>query len=234
MSKFQNLTGQKFGRLTVIERAENKGKNTMWLCRCDCGNKTYVSRTHLKNGDIKSCGCLNSELSALRRKKYNHYEHKDGYYIGYSEQGDKFYIDECDYETINHIYWYKGRNGYFYGDNVKTKKLVLLHRVIMEVLNEPNIVIDHINHNKTDNRRSNLRKCTVKQNNLNTMKKVTNTSGCTGVSWDKSRNKWKSVIGYNHKTIHLGRFTNYDEAVKIRKQAEEKYFGEFAYKENTG
>lgn len=53
----EDLSGQCFGKLTVIERAKNKGKATMWHCRCECGNETIVSAGHLKEGATKSCGC---------------------------------------------------------------------------------------------------------------------------------------------------------------------------------
>ena len=62
MGKFVDLTGQKFGRLTVIERAENKGKKTAWLCQCECGNVSVVRSCHLKSGAIVSCGCLQKEI----------------------------------------------------------------------------------------------------------------------------------------------------------------------------
>ena len=64
MGKFEDLTGQKFGKLTVIERCENyitpKGQhNTQWLCKCDCGNEKNVKALNLKNGNTKSCGHCN-------------------------------------------------------------------------------------------------------------------------------------------------------------------------------
>lgn len=59
--KFQDLTGNKYNHLTVLKRAPNQGKNTMWECRCDCGNITTVSAPHLKSGHTKSCGCLHKE-----------------------------------------------------------------------------------------------------------------------------------------------------------------------------
>lgn len=62
MGNFIDLTGQKFGRLTVIKRVENsKTKGALWLCKCDCGNETIVQSGNLKNGNSKSCGCLNRE-----------------------------------------------------------------------------------------------------------------------------------------------------------------------------
>lgn len=52
----------------------------------------------------------------------------------------------------------------------------------------------------------------------------TNTSGVTGVTWDKSRNKWRAQIVFQGKAHHLGRYTEKEDAIKARKEAEEKYF----------
>lgn len=67
MTKPLNLVGQKFGRLTVIERAENDKKgNTRWLCSCSCGGKTTVGVYHLTRGKIQSCGCIKKEMLSNR------------------------------------------------------------------------------------------------------------------------------------------------------------------------
>ena len=57
----ENLTGQRFGKLIVLDRVGTKNKNTTWLCQCDCGNKVIVRKDHLKSGNTQSCGCLNQE-----------------------------------------------------------------------------------------------------------------------------------------------------------------------------
>jgi len=63
MGKLINLKGKKFGRLTVIKRAENnKWGYTRWLCKCDCGNEKVVDGNSLRNGHTKSCGCLRKDL----------------------------------------------------------------------------------------------------------------------------------------------------------------------------
>lgn len=63
----KDLTGQRFGRLTVIERAQNDSScHAMWLCRCDCGTEKVVGARHLQSGDVRSCGCLARELSSVR------------------------------------------------------------------------------------------------------------------------------------------------------------------------
>lgn len=71
---FKDITGQKFGRLTVISyfpgTVENPGK---WLCRCICGNTKKVDGNHLRRGNCKSCGCLAREETSKRSKKSGTY-----------------------------------------------------------------------------------------------------------------------------------------------------------------
>lgn len=75
MAKYQDLTGNKYGRLTVLGRAKNGVSNRgykviKWECICDCGSKNYVTTGNLKSGRVKSCGCLNSELVTKRNFKH--------------------------------------------------------------------------------------------------------------------------------------------------------------------
>jgi len=63
MGKIKDLTGQRFGRLTVIKiNGRTKDKSVTWLCRCDCGNETIVVGQNLSNGNTKSCGCYHKEV----------------------------------------------------------------------------------------------------------------------------------------------------------------------------
>lgn len=57
-----DITGQRFGRLTVLKRTVNYSKNSVWLCRCECGRTKMVQFGHLRNQLIRSCGCLQREL----------------------------------------------------------------------------------------------------------------------------------------------------------------------------
>ena len=57
MRKRLDLTGQRFGRITVLRPAENIGVKTAWVCRCDCGRETVVKTYHLRDGHTRSCGC---------------------------------------------------------------------------------------------------------------------------------------------------------------------------------
>lgn len=71
MGIFIDLTGKKYNKLTVLKRVENKNKQTMWLCQCDCGNKVIVSGGNLKNGHTTSCGCYSIQNKIKRAKEKN-------------------------------------------------------------------------------------------------------------------------------------------------------------------
>lgn len=67
MPKALDLTGQKFGRLTVKKQAPSRSGKTYWICECDCGEEKEIQGTHLKTGAIKSCGCLQAETFKKNR-----------------------------------------------------------------------------------------------------------------------------------------------------------------------
>lgn len=70
MPKHKDLTGQRFGRLVVVRRAENDAhQNTRWLCRCECGMERVVLGKNLRNGSTRSCGCLHDEKARERMTK---------------------------------------------------------------------------------------------------------------------------------------------------------------------
>jgi len=111
-------------------------------------------------------------------------------------------------------------------------KRILAHRIAWALHSGswPDKQIDHINGIKTDNRIKNLRLATNSQNGKNHGKNKNNTSGYQGVSWDKINNKWRALIKVDKKSICLGRHVLFEDAVKARQEAEEKYFGEWARK----
>jgi len=71
MSNFKDLTGQKFGRLTVIKRVEKpthiKSRGSYWLCKCECKNEKIIFGQNLKGGDTTSCGCYHVEISSIKK-----------------------------------------------------------------------------------------------------------------------------------------------------------------------
>lgn len=233
---FIDLTGQRFGRLTVIKRVEvpvKKGqrKRIKWLCKCDCGNEKIIGTDNLRWGGTKSCGCLSRQISSIigkRKKKYNRYDLLGDYGIGYTSKNELFYFDLEDYNKIKDYCWFIDSNGYLVAKDEHHNN-IKLHRKILNLEYGDNKCVDHINHDKMDNRKSNLRIVTNQQNMMNQKLKDCNTSGVTGVHWDNTNGYWVAQIGYNKQKIHIGNFSNFDEAVKARKKAEEKYFGEYSY-----
>ena len=107
----------------------------------------------------------------------------------------------------------------------------MLHRFIMNCTDDDNVVVDHINGNPLDNRKSNLRICNVSQNAMNQKTSTRNKSGHKGIFWDKSRNKWRATISINKKPVMVGRFDTLEEAIEARRQAEIEYYGGYRRQE---
>lgn len=234
IGKFQDLTGQKFGKLTVIERAENDKQNRVrWLCQCECGNLHITQATSLKRGACRSCGCeAGFTIYNQRRKEQykNIYDLSGEYGVGYTAKGEKFYFDLEDYDKIKEYCWHKNKDGYIV-TTINNHSKISFHRLVMNVTN-PLIQVDHIYHRNNDNRKSQLRLVTNQQNQFNVSKQKNNTSGHTGVYWHKKHQQWEVLLQYNGKLNYLGLYDNIEDAIDARRKAEMKYFGEYRYREN--
>ena len=150
-----DLTGQRYGMLTVIAPAENIGNRTAWRCLCDCGRETVVKTTYLRSGKTKSCGCLfglddSSEPDGRPRPN------------GAVGRAALTYIDGTCVEMI--------------------------------------------------------RSRTVRSNN---------TSGVPGVDWLAKKQRWRASICFKGKRHYLGSYEKFEDAVKVRKRAEEGLFDTF-------
>ena len=228
MSKVKDLTGQKFGRLTVLKQVERpndrKDRSIYWLCKCNCEDKNerIYSSGNLRSGNTKSCGCLRSDSTIEynnNRKTYNTYDLTGEYGIGYTNNTDEqFFFDLEDYNLIKDYHWFKYR-GYIFS-NDKDNKMIALHRLVM---NFPTTeATDHLNRNKLDNRKDNLLPTTAQTNLRNLDLRSTNTSGITGVTWSKQKDKWHSYIMSDKKLIHLGFFLDKEDAIFARLKAEKE------------
>ena len=225
--KFEDLTGQIFWNWLVLKRAEDyispKGeKYVQWLCECQCQKKTHkvIRASILKNGGNKSCGCLHE----------NTYDLTGEYGIGYTSKGEEFWFDLEDYDKIKNYCWYIDDREFVKSNTIINNKrtIIYMHRLIMDVT-DTNIDVDHIKHKRYDNRKSQLRVATSSQNIRNSKLSKNNTSGITGVWKDNKTNKWQAEIMLHKEKIYLGQYDTKEEAAKIRKEAEEKYFGEWSY-----
>lgn len=124
-------------------------------------------------------------------------------------------IDKDDLEKVKQYKWSLTSHNYI----KNFKHNIQLHQLILG--KKDRLDIDHINHNKLDNRKQNLRHCTRSQNMMNNKSK--------GIFWYKNKNRWIAKIMVNYKNINLGSFINEQDAIKARRNAEKKYFRKFAY-----
>ena len=151
-------------------------------------------------------------------------------------RGEVAIVNVDDYEKISHIKWYasKGRNT-FYAQHISKKYgCIRMHRIIMGV-NDPKIIIDHINGDGTDNRSENLRIISNQENLHNSYcVRKNNTSGYIGVTYDKRTKKWKAMIWLNMKPLWLGRHATPKLAADAYKKAHDKYFGYLTIREGLG
>lgn len=237
MSRFIDLAGQRFGRLLVVERAENRvtpsgGQKAAWRCLCDCGKSCIVVGTQLRAGKTRSCGCLSVEMTIERTEKRNISRIVgETVFVKLSNADDEMMVDLFVWEEWASRYcWHINANGYaatrFNGKNT------IFHDIAFPDMQD-GMCVDHIDGNRLDNRVNNLRIVTRWQNRLNCGTRKDNTSGHTGVSWARDKRKWVAQIQVHGKGIRLGRFSNIDDAIAARKAAEIKYFGEYRRKEHT-
>lgn len=233
MGRYIDLTGKKTGRLTVLKRTNdyvqpNGRHRAMWLCQCDCGNIVEVMGDNLK-GHTTSCGCYAKEVASKVNRKHNKYDLSGEYGIGYDYKGREFYFDLEDYDKIKSYCWCIDAQGYV-GTNIwrnNKNYRMLMHRLIMDFPKNMDVDHRHGEASRNDNRKSNIRVTKHSDNLKNVGVRSNNTSGITGVSFDKG--KWVANITLNGVAKYLGRFSNFDDAAMARKEAEEKYFGEYSY-----
>ena len=141
----------------------------------------------------------------------------------------KVFTDVKYIDRIKEWKWCLASHGYAIGtrNGMRTK----LHRFIMDCPED--MVVDHINHNTSDNRESNLRICTRAQNMANQSIAKDNKSRCTGVNWDTAKKSWRAYITINKRRIHLGNYQIKQDAIDSRLVAQDKYFGQYSNKESV-
>lgn len=138
-------------------------------------------------------------------------------------------VDDEDFEYLSQYSWIKHARGYVIRRANRTT-MIWMHREIKGLPSDDKRMIDHINGNRLDNRRENLRIATKSQNCHNQGIQRTSTSGYKGVTWHSGRrvNKWIAQISLNGRRIYLGCFDDIHVAAHEYNKAAIKYHGEFA------
>jgi len=138
-------------------------------------------------------------------------------------------VDDEDYERAMQYRWSRQGGEYAHGmvGEKGRRKLMQMHRWLIGA--PKGMDVDHINMNKLDNRKRNLRVCTRSQNKRNVGVRVDNNSGYKGVGWSKQNKGWMARIVHKGKTFYLGTHNTPEEAARFYDEAAKKYHGEFAW-----
>ena len=208
--------GDVFGKLTVIKEVENyispNGvKERRFLCKCECGNTKIVTRSYLKKkGVAPSCGCYSKVSYKKYHCKHNTYETNGETTKVFDAKGNYALIDTEDLEKVKPYYFYKTINGYFIASSrgASSKYTIYLHRLITNCPKDR--VVDHINHCRNDNRKFNLKICSIQDNRKN--------QPFIGVVFLEHIKKWQVSAQKDNNIIYLGLCDTFDDAVELFKR----------------
>ena len=222
MAKLKDITNQFIGCYLVLHRVPNYNTNAKWRVKCIyCGNVKDIVGTSLRRNN--SCRCrLN-----LRQFKGNHYKKLGKITVLFDSNKQAFKVSTSTLDKVLQKTWmvFKTSKGKEYVRSSKDN--ISLHRYLLNAPKDK--VVDHINGNTRDNTLDNLRICTHTENMYNSKTYTSNTSGRKGVY--KVGNKYRAKINVETREIHLGMYDTIEEAIKVREQAEIKYFKDFRNKE---
>lgn len=198
MGRAIDLTGKRFGRLTVIREAGRVRRLATWLCKCDCGNECIAVGANLRRGATKSCGCLRDEGTTapedLTGKRFGRLTA-----VKRCERAGKHdrpkWLCKCDC----------GNECVVLARYLKQGKVQSCGCI--QGKNSPTDLFDG-----------------TMIGSLTRKKGRNNTTGVKGVSFNKRRGTYVAEIMIRRKKIYLGEFHSLEEAKKARQRAEEKYF----------
>ncbi|MCI5648170.1 MAG: transcriptional regulator [Fusicatenibacter sp.] len=195
----KDLTGMRFGKLTVLGKSGEKAKdgNPLWLCRCDCGNRIETTKRRLMTGNTSSCGCgKKPQLKAWVGKRFGMLT-----VLSYARKENGVHIWHCKYDCGNFVDVRQSnlQNGWTTSCGCRRNPVKNLHYVDGTCV-------------------ENIRSESLYR---------TNTSGIRGVYYSKQRKKWIAQIMFQRKCYNLGGYDTLEDAAQVRKMAEDKIFGDF-------
>lgn len=213
MPKRLDLSGEKYGRLTVTEYShQNNHGKSIWKCLCECGTEVSVVGAGLKRGHTTSCGCTktdnmvayNTTHGMKGTRTYNVWNNMKSRCNDSSRWDAEYYSTKgITYDTR----WEKFEE--FFEDMGEVPEGLSLDRI------DPS----------GNYCKENCRWATYSLQGYNQEISKSNTSGKTGVHFSEQSDKWIAAIGVENTRVNIGSFVTFEEAVKAREEAELKYFG---------
>lgn len=207
--------------LRVCDYCESKGSEQKIFCR----DGKYLCQKHYNQM------YLYGKILKRTVRDRNEIIYKDGYaeIVLYNFEHNEIartLIDTDDVELVLNYKWNFDLRHNYATTRVKQKHLGL-HQLIMDTKKlGHSVVVDHINRDGLDNRRSNLRVANKSVNAINSGLRINNKSGVTGVSFSNVHNLWRSYINFEGKRVELGRYKQERDAVVARLEAESRYYSE--------
>ena len=195
---------------------------------CDyCGKEYYRDARRI---EYKKHFCSRRCKGLAWRKENKIFYENDYAYIEIikNEQVYKVLFDIEDLDLIQNYKWHlrfnsNRKTNYVVGWDKENNNHIKMHRLITNC--EKKFVVDHINRNPLDNRKSNLRICTTQENKQNQITQKNNkSSGHQNVYWDDIQKKWRVALRINRKLTYFGRYTNLEDAVNKAKEMRKIYF----------
>jgi hypothetical protein len=220
--KHIDMLGKTYGNLSVTAFAGHDcKKRRLWRYKCSCGGEGTANGYDIRSGRTKSCGKCGR----------NTYQHLDDYGIIVVSlpNGADFAICYFDEARISPFQWHVGGNGYVVA--WMSGKKIFLHKFLMEV--DDSVLVDHINRDKTDNRRNNLRVANKSLNGANAGVRCDNVvTGHKNVKYDRRHNNYAVRVTKDGITHYGGAYKDILDAVQAANDKRRELFGEFAYQDN--
>ena len=211
--------------VTAISPYKKKDGRLLYECICNkCGNVSYLSLSNIKRSRGRNCkNCLPDY----------HFQINNDIAIGTLPNGANFMIDSEDIERVSQYRWYFSKDsGYIVSTGVEETQ-TFLHRFVLKLKHTDSVIVDHINRQKTDCRKENLRIVTVAQNTLNKTLRKSSKTGYMGVGFDKTSGMYTAKIQIGHKGLLLGKSATPEECAQMYNIASKLLFGEFGGHKNN-
>jgi HNH endonuclease len=223
MSIRVDITRKKFGLLTALEPAGKRANHTMWVCQCICGEEIEVRLGDLRRGHTISCGCKTGLVP--RKPRPNRYKTVGPDTFIRLTSGKVVIIDTDQQGRVGRYHWTTDSDG----RPTACRGTLRLPRLIMGVNRlRIDILVDHKNGDPLDNRKGNLRVCTIAENNCNRGPAKSNKLGLKGVR-ENADGTFRVDLTHEGERHSRGPFLNKWLAAESHDVLARKYHGEFAW-----